>query len=216
MRAAIASAPRRPVFHANLANMLADQGAFDEALEEYSFAISLDPTRPEFHHNLGLLYYRLRKYPSAIDCFDRALVLHPHRLLSVRGRALALLASGDLAGGFAGYDVRFDVDAPGCAPDVQLRSVRQMRIPLWMGEDLTGRTLWVYAEQGLGDTLQFIRFLPLAARRGARIIFDSQAELVRLLQGFPGVAELRREGGRFPSADFQVPLLSLPHRLGIR
>ena len=96
-----------------------------------------------------------------------------------------------------------------------MRTVRKLRIPLWMGEDLTGRTLWVYAEQGFGDTLQFLRFLPLAAARGARIIFDCQPELLRLLREFPGIAELRAEGGRIPAADFQVPLMSLPYRLGI-
>ena len=99
--------------------------------------------------------------------------------------------------------------------DRKLRAVRTIPLPLWQGEELAGRTLYVYAEQGMGDTLQFARFLPLAARRGARIIFDCQPELLRLLANFPELATLRTEGSPLPAADFHLPLMSLPHRLGI-
>ena len=130
-------------------------------------------------------------------------------------RALALLAGGDFARGFAAYDVRFDLEDPSMGFDRKLRAVRSVPLPLWQGEDPAGRTLYVYAEQGQGDTLQFARFLPLVARRGARIMFECPAELMRIFANFPGMAELRQEGSPLPQADFHLPMMSLPHRLGI-
>jgi tetratricopeptide (TPR) repeat protein len=213
-RRALVHAPQTAALHSNLGKLLADQGAFEEAVAECRKAIELEPKRPEYHHHLGLLYHRLGDYSGAIECFDRALLLDPARQMARWDRALAFLAGGDLVRGFADYDLRFDITIPGREPDRQLRSVRRRPVPLWQGEELAGRTLHVYAEQGLGDTLQFVRFLPTAARRGARVIFDCQRELLRLLRGFPGVAELRKEGGPLPEADLHLPLLSLPHRLG--
>jgi hypothetical protein len=100
---------------------------------------------------------------------------------------------------------------------MNLKAVRSIPLPLWQGEALDGKTLFVYAEQGLGDTIQFARFLPLVAKRGARVVFDCQPELVRLLSGLAGVDELRPQfqANPLPAADFHVPLLSLPGRLGI-
>ena len=104
---------------------------------------------------------------------------------------------------------------PSLGFDQKLRSVRSTPLPLWHGEDVTGRTLYVYSEQGLGDTLQFARLLPMAAARGARIVFDCPPELLRLFANFPGIAELRPAGAPLPAADFHAPLMSLAHRLGI-
>jgi Tfp pilus assembly protein PilF len=215
LRRALIYAPQAAIFHSNLGRMLAAENAFDEAMAEYGRALALDPMRPKSHHNLGLLYYRLGNFRAAIECFDRALALDPACRTVLLDRAFALLAAGDWVRGFAGYDERFDLDDPATVPDRQLRSVRRLPLPLWQGEEIGGRTLYVYAEQGLGDTLQFVRFLPLAARRGARIVFDCQPELLRLMRDFPGITELREEGGPLPVADFQLPLMSLPHRLGI-
>jgi tetratricopeptide (TPR) repeat protein len=215
LRRAIAYAPNEAALHSNLGNMLWMNVAFDEAMQEFRRAIELDPNRPEVYHNLGLLYFSLGEYTEAIASYDRALAMQPDNKLIAWDRSLALLASGDLARGFAAYEVRLDLEDRSMGFDPTLRAVRSIPLPLWQGEGLAGKTLYSYAEQGLGDTVQFARFLTLAARRGARVIFDCQPELLRLLANLPGLAELRPAGSPLPAADFHAPLMGLPHRLGI-
>jgi tetratricopeptide (TPR) repeat protein len=215
LKRAVNFAPQAAALHSNLGNMLWMALEFDEAMASFQRALALDPHRYETFHNQGLLHFSLGNFPAAVESYDRALALKPDARLIRWDRALALLAGGDLARGFAAYDERFDLSDPSLGFDRKLQNVRAIPLELWNGEDVAGRTVFVYAEQGLGDTLQFARFLPQLADRGARIIFDCQAELMRLMAAFPGVAELRAEGTRLPEADFHLPLLSLPHRLGL-
>jgi tetratricopeptide (TPR) repeat protein len=215
LQRALLYAPQSAALYSNLGNMLWVTLAFDEARAAFLRALALDATRPEIHHNLGLLQFSLGDYNAAIECYDRGLTLQPGNRTVQWDRALALLASGDYARGFAAYDVRFDLDDPTLGFDRKLRGVRNITLPLWQGEELAGRTLYVYAEQGLGDTLQFARFLPMVAARGARIVFDCAPGLLRLFENFPGIAVLRPEDSPLPPADFHLPMMSLPHRLGI-
>jgi tetratricopeptide (TPR) repeat protein len=215
LRRAANFAPNSTSILSNLGNLLWMSLDYEAAEAIFRRAVELDPHRPETLHNYGLLKFSLGDYKGAIDCYDRLLAQRPENLLVRWDRSLAELASGDLQQGFTDYDVRFDLDDPTMRFDPKLKSVRGAPVPLWQGEDLAGRTLYVYFEQGFGDTLQFVRYLPILARRGARIIFDCQAELVRLLSGVPGIAELRAPGLPMPAADFQIPLLSVPSRLGI-
>ncbi|HUK60662.1 MAG TPA: tetratricopeptide repeat protein [Stellaceae bacterium] len=215
LKRAIAYVPQSAILHSNLGNMLWLAQEFDAAMAEFRLALSLDAARPETYHNLGLLHFALGEHAEAVECYDRALAIVPMNRTIAWDRALALLASGDYERGFAAYDARFDLEDPQFGFDPKLRSVRNTPLPLWQGEDLAGRTLYVYAEQGIGDTLQFARFLPLVAAKDARIIFDSPPELLRLLHNFPGIAELRPMGSQLPAADFHLPLMSLAHRLGI-
>ena len=214
---AVQLAPETGAFWSNLGNLLWMSLRFDEAMAAFRRALALEPDRHETHHNLGLLQFSLGDFAAAVESYDRALALTPGARLVRWDRALALLASGDLAAGFAAYDARFDLDDPTMNFDPLLRQARALAVPLWQGEDLSGKTLFVYAEQGHGDTLQFARFLPLAAARGARVIFACAAELARLMASVPGIAELRvlAPSTPLPPADFQLPLMSLPGRLGV-
>ncbi|HUZ73372.1 MAG TPA: tetratricopeptide repeat-containing glycosyltransferase family protein [Stellaceae bacterium] len=217
LKRAILYAPASGPLYSNLGNLLWMNLEFEESMAAFRRALELAPDRPETLHNLGLLHFSLGDYRAAVDCYDRALALKPDNNLVRWDRALALLAGGDLRRGFEAYDVRFDLDDPTMRFDLKLRAVRTIPLPLWRGEDLAGKTIYVYAEQGAGDTIQFARFIPLLARRGARVIFDCPPDLVRLLSSVPGIAELRSQVGEMPlpQADFQMPLLSLPARFGI-
>jgi tetratricopeptide (TPR) repeat protein len=215
LRRAAGIAPNSTSILSNLGNLLWMMLEFQEAEAVFRRAIELDPNRPETLHNYGLLKFSQGDYAGAIECYQRLLAQRPDNLLVRWDCSLARLASGDLVRGFAEYDVRFDLDDPTMRFDPKLKNVRSAPVPLWQGEDLNGKTLYVYFEQGLGDTIQFARFLPMLAQRGARIVFDCQGELVRLLRGLPGVAELRPPGLPPPPADFQVPTMSLPGRLGV-
>lgn len=215
LRRAVLYSPNSSSIFSNLGNLLWMSLEFEAAEAAFRRAIELEPERPETLHNYGLLKFSQGDYQGAIDCYDRLLAQRPDNLLVRWDRALARLTSGDLTRGFAEYDVRFDLNDPDMRFDPRLKSVRTTPIPLWQGEDLAGRTLYVYLEQGFGDTLQFARFLPILAQRGARIIFDAQPELLRLLRCLPGIAELRPPGSAIPDADFHVPLMSIPSRVGI-
>jgi Flp pilus assembly protein TadD len=215
LKRALLYAPNSAALHSNLGNMLWMELAFDEAMAAFQRALALDPGRPEIYHNLGLLHYSLGQYAQAIECFERSLAIAPGAKLVEWDRTLSLLASGDLARGFAAYDVRFDLEDPTLGFDRRLRAVRSIPLPLWQGEELAGRAIWVYSEQGMGDTIQCARFLPMLAERGARIVLDCPADLARVLGTCAGVTELRPEGAPVPQADFHVPIMSLPSRLDI-
>jgi tetratricopeptide (TPR) repeat protein len=215
LRRATALAPQQAAYHSNLGNVLWMALEFDQAMASFQRALALDAKRAETHHNLGLLHFSLGNFQAAIDCYDRALALKPELQIVRWDRALALLASGDYARGFAAFDERFDFTDPTMNFDPKLQKVRSASLPLWSGEKLAGRTLYVYCEQGFGDIIQFLRFLPFAAERGARIVFDCPNDLLRLVASVPGIAELRGEGQEPPAADFHLPLMSLAGRLGI-
>lgn len=217
LKRAVLYAPPSGPLYSNLGNLLWMNLQFDEAMAAFRRALELASDRPETFHNLGLLHYSLGDYRAAVDCYDRSLALKPESTLVRWDRALALLASGDLRRGFEAYDVRFDLNDPTMRFDLKLRRVRSIPIPLWNGEDLAGKALYLYAEQGAGDTIQFARFIPLLARRGARVIFDCPPDLIRLMSGVPGIAELRSQVGEMapPKADFQLPLMSLARGFGV-
>jgi len=215
LKRALLLAPNSCPIYSNLGNLQWMALDYDDAMASFRKAAAIDPNRPEVYHNLGLLYFSLCNYQAAIECYDRSLALAPGVRLVQWDRALALLAAGDYARGFTAYDIRFDLDDPSMGFDLKLRRVRSVPLPLWQGEEIAGRTIYVYAEQGLGDTLQFARFLPHVARLGARIIFEVPADLMRLMANFPGIAELRSEGNDLPAADFHLPLMSIANRLGI-
>ena len=95
-----------------------------------------------------------------------------------------------------------------------LSSKRSFSQPLWDGSSLAGRTILLHAEQGLGDTIQFIRYAPLVKRRGGTVILECQPALLRLLQSCAGVDRLLAQGSSLPHFDVHAPLLSLPGILG--
>ncbi len=111
---------------------------------------------------------------------------------------------GDFSAGWRGYEARWAVGA--------LASQRRnFTAPLWLGkESLDGKTILLHAEQGFGDTLQFVRYAPLLAGRGAKVVLEVQRELVRLLTCLPGITAVVAHGTPLPGFDFHCPLLSLP------
>jgi hypothetical protein len=111
---------------------------------------------------------------------------------------------GDFAAGWQAYEARWHVG--------WLASQRRdYGAPLWLGkEPLDGKTILLHAEQGLGDTIQFVRYVPLLAAQGASIVLEVQEPLVRLLSGMSGVAKIVARKEPLPPYDFHCPLLSLP------
>jgi tetratricopeptide (TPR) repeat protein len=240
-RRAVAIDPRLGEAHFNLGMMLQASGDEDAAIESYQNAIRAQPDCVPALNNLGTLYKRRDMLPEAIDCYQRALEFHPDfaevlndlgNIFKVQGRidearvcydqtlrirpdnlqarcnrALMDLADGRLAEGWADYEYRSSY------PDFPRRV---WNAPAWRGEPLEGCTLLVHAEQGLGDTLQFVRYLPLLAKENVKLVLEVAPALVPILSesGFGQPAQLVAKGEPLPPHDRQVPLLSLPGVFG--
>lgn len=209
--AAYASAIRlKPDFadaHYNLANALRAVGQLDEAIAAYQEAIRCNPNCAEAHSNLGVVLRSQGRLNEAIASYDKAIELMPDRPEPHWNRAVTLLLAGNYARGWAAYEWRHR------QPWAKPISFTQAR---WKGEDLTGRSILLYAEQGLGDTIQFARFVPLVAARGATVILACQPELRELMRDLAGVRQVVTTGDSLAHFELQCPLMSVPGILGTR
>ncbi|MGO8921223.1 MAG: tetratricopeptide repeat protein [Stellaceae bacterium] len=199
-----------PHAHNNLANALQMRGRHAHAIEHYERALALKPDYVEAHRNLAAALRALNRHAAAIARFEQAIALQPDDAEAHLNAALAHLALGDFAVGWREYEWRWRHGGGG----FQKPAFAQ---PRWLGEgDLAGRTMLLYAEQGLGDTLQFARYVPLLAERGARIVLEVQDGVRALLSRLPGVVACCAQGEALPPFDYHSPLLSLPLALGTR
>ena len=185
----------------NLGNALARQNKIDEGIICYHEALQLKPDFPEAHTNLGSAYVCQNKLEEGLRCFNKALKLD-FEFLSARWNCTLLsLLKGDFEQAWPEYERRWEL--PGTPR-------RDFSEPLWDGSALDGRTILLYAEQGLGDTLQFIRYVPLVKQSGGTVVVECQPALVRLLSTMPGIDRLIAYGSPLPDFDVRAPLLSLP------
>lgn len=144
---------------------------------------------------------------ESIVILRQALTLHPDSPETRWNLGISLLLAGDLENGWPQYERRWDV------PGLQ-EARRHTSVPAWDGRELHGKRLLLWAEQGLGDTIQFVRYAGLVAKRGGRIVLQVQPELKQLFQGLPAVEALVTIDEPSPEVDAQCPLLSLPLILG--
>jgi len=200
--------------HYNLGIVLAKQGRRQEAQAAYREALRLCPDHLDAQNNLGNLHKEMGEFPQALACYEKALRCAPEHPGTRFNRALALLVQGDFDRGLPEYEWRWRTDEfPPCA----------FRQPRWDGSTLTppiqppanaskeaGRTILLHAEQGLGDTIQFIRYAPLVRQRVGRVIVQCQAPLVRLLSTVRGIDKVVGRGSPLTGFDLQAPLASLP------
>ena len=186
--------------HFNRANLLLEAGRLDEAVAGYRCAIEADPRDAGAWCKLGVAQFDRGQLPEAVHCFEQALSLQPGYAEARRNRGMAWLAQGDYARGWPEFEHRLVCD--GFVP-------RVTDGPRWRGEPLAGRTLLVHAEQGLGDTLQFVRYVPLVEKWGGRVRLQVQPALVPLLRQ-SGFERWLLATDESPSYDVQCPLMSLP------
>jgi tetratricopeptide (TPR) repeat protein len=205
---AIACKPDYPTAHLNLANMLYEQGKLDKAIAGYSQAITLKPDFVDAHSNLGNALRKQGKVEEAIAACRQAIAIQPDFPAAHLNLSLALLLKGDFSEGWREYEWRWRGGTSDLIP-------RKFLQPRWQGEDLTGKTLLLHAEQGLGDTLQFARFAPVMANRAAKIILAVQPPLVRLLSEAQWPNVTVNNGAELSGFDVELPLMSLPAVLGM-
>jgi tetratricopeptide (TPR) repeat protein len=198
------AAELKPAFyqaHNNLGAVLSKAGDAEAAHRSFARAAALEPRRAEAHHNLGNALAELGRHAEALASFRHAIALDPTHVQAAFAEAMLLMQCGELREGFAKYECRWRLET---------LPPRGFAAPLWNGEDLAGRTILLHAEQGYGDTIQCLRYVPLVAARGGRVLLEVPSELVRLAQRLPATAKVIARGDALPDFDLQCPLLSLP------
>lgn len=178
-----------------------------EALACHARAVALDPASADAAYGQGIALRDSGNLPAALAALDNALHLRPDDPTARLARGMVALSLGRFAEGWRDYEARWQTAA--LRPEAA-----RFDTPPWLGDvPVEGRTLLLHAEQGLGDTIQFCRYAPVAAARGARVILEVQPPLLRLLACLPGVTLLTR-GAPLPPYDLHAPLMSLPLAFG--
>jgi tetratricopeptide (TPR) repeat protein len=200
-RRAVDLQPDSPEALRNLGVTLSDLGKFDEALASIHKALQLEPGSPDSYLAQGVTLARQGKLERALDSYERAVGLRPDFAEPRRNRAQIWLARGDFERGWPEYVWR--LKCPKC-------HFPNTNCPRWTGDDLHGRSILLVAEQGLGDTLQFIRYASVVQQRGGRVVVACPEPLVRLVSRSPGVDRVVDWNSPLPDCDVHAPLLSLP------
>lgn len=239
---AIALRPGYAEAWSNQGNALLALGQTEAAIASFNHALTLNPQAAATYLNLGNAYQAAGEATLALASYDQALALQPGYLLAMANRCgplkqlyrldeavascnqalaldpqhadtywnrgLALLLQGNLRQGFADYHWRWKRAA--FAP-----IKRNFHQPLWLGDTpVRGKTVLLHAEQGLGDSLQFVRYAQALADLGARVVLEAEPALFELFGTLPGVDQLVRQGQPLPAFDLHCPLLSLPLAMG--
>ncbi len=234
LRRAVELAPDRPEAHTILARALRAQHRFEEALESADEALRLSPSDPQAYRDRGVLLDELRRCDEAIDTYDRAIQLCPGHAETHLNRGVALVKLARFERAISAFD-----EALRCQPDYpearrnraaalltlgdfergrrefeeEVRH-RDRKAPwrpqqLWMGESLEGRTILLHPDQGLGDTIQFIRYAPTLRAMGGQVIVACQKPLVRLAETCPGVEHVIGPDDPLPEFDVHSTLTRL-------
>lgn len=199
----------------NLAIALRDKGELELALANCRRALEINKDYADALANLGVILCDLDRGEEAVAASRRAAELQPRRAVVQNNLAMILLRTGNYEEGWGRFEWRYFCDPRYPA--------RQMDRPRWDGSDLNGRTLLIHAEQGFGDTIQFARYVALAAECVGKVILECPAELRRLFEGLKGMKsekgekiELVVKGEALPAFDVHCPMMSLPAVLGGR
>jgi tetratricopeptide (TPR) repeat protein len=192
--------------YSNRGNTLLELGRLNEALSDYDKAILLKPDYANAYSNRGNTLLELGRLNEALSDYDKAILLKPDYAEAHWNLSLCHLLNGNLRDGWLGYEWRWK------SGDLLSHTKHQNRPePLWLGaESLQDKTIFIYAEQGLGDTIQFCRYIPLLAQLGAKVILEVQPPLLDLLKNLEGVSQIIAQGDALPSFDYRCPLMSLP------
>jgi len=196
-----------PSYSSDLGHVLHRLGRVEEGRVRIRRALELNPNCAEAHVHLGLIAETQGQHAEAIASMDRALALAPDNYDARTTRAMLLLRQGDCAEGWKEYEWRW------LCP---VFSVRALMHPRWDGGPLAGRTILLTVEQGLGDTLQFIRYCPLVKQAGGRVIVSCPRRLFPLLSSVAGIDSFVADDGPLPEFDVYTSLMSLPGLVGTR
>ncbi len=207
-RRAAQLAPGVPAIQYNLSNVLEAACAWDEALEVAQSALNQRPDDPLMLHHLGVALHNVGKFPEAPDAYSRALALKPDFPMAHCDLASLLILTGDFERGWREYEWRFKAVEPGrFHPKFTAAN-------FWDGSALPGRRILIHTEGGFGDAINYFRYAPLIAQRGARVIVRCKRPLVELFRTLNGIAGVISDDEHLPDFDLHCPLFSLPRVIG--
>jgi len=189
----------------NLGNVADLEGNTAEAYSLHERALSLKPDSALAYNNLGNALLSVGELRPAIERYNKAIALRPDYADAHWNRSLALLVSGNFAQGFPAFEWRLKAN---------IAKTQLFPLPMWKGEALAGRRLLLYAEQGLGDSIHFLRYLPQVLAAGGEVHLALQPQLRRLAELLPGLASITVSGESVPECDLALPLMSLPLACG--
>jgi Tfp pilus assembly protein PilF len=201
----LALLPENTATLSNMGSLLLDQGRLAEARAFLERAVILKPDFAEALSSLGAVLQDQGALDEAMVCYQRSVALDPDAASARWNLALLQLLRGDFTAGWANFESRHRIrrEAPRGFPQ-----------PLWRGEPLAGVRILIHAEQGLGDNLQFLRYVPMVAAMahaaGGSVILDVPVRLRRLAAGLSGIIQVVSSGDPLPPFDCHCPLMSLP------
>lgn len=225
----------------NLGIIFRMQGRFEEETAFYQKALQLNPRSPQAFFNLGHAFFQKEEFEKALACYEKVIQLNPDSLQAYMNLGLVLRIKGYNERALASYRKAVQIDPDNAAAHWNLSNVllltgnygegweefewfrktedcsKRQRFfpqPLWNGADIKGKTILLHAEEGFGDTLQFIRYAPLVVQRGANVIVESQKELTRLLRNMKGLIDVISHDEELPRFDTHCPMMSLPRVFG--
>jgi Flp pilus assembly protein TadD len=202
---AVELAPNLAVAHFGLGSALANQGKISQAIAAFRSALRLNYQAA--HCNLGVALLLTGFFDEAAAELNHAMAFNPNDAVAHWNHALLNLLRGDWGRAWPEYEWRWRWN--------QFPSRRrQFTQPMWRGEELGGKTILLHAEQGFGDTIQLVRYLPLVSSRGAKVVVECQDELLPIFQRLPGDYRWVRFGQELPAFDVHCPLASLPMVFG--
>ncbi len=209
---------------------------FEQAIADYEKALQIDPDHATTHRNLGLVHLRFGRYDAASSCLDRAIVLDPDRPLFLVSKGLLEIERRQLSEAFAAYhralviepdnaDAQWNLsllnmlmgnfDAGWIGWEARWKATgaveRTFAQPRWHGQEaIAGKTILLHADEGIGDAIQFSRYVPMVAALGAHVILEVHQAVHPLLSGLHGVSHSQPRNSPLPEFDFHCELSSLP------
>jgi Flp pilus assembly protein TadD len=209
LRHALTLQPDHAETHNRLGIVFSGQGRPERAVECHLKAIELSPGSLPAWSNLGMALEAQNKVAAAAAAYEQALAIDPKNPTVKYNLGIARLTNGELRRDvWLKYEFRWVV--------LRENPQRNFAQPYWRGEPLTGKSILIYAEQGLGDTLQFVRYAAVLADQGATVHVEVQPPLKALLADLPGATSVIAKGEPLPPFDFHCPLLSLPFAVNTR
>lgn len=202
-RRAIQARPGMVEAHCNLGNILRERQDYDAALVQYEAALATAPGHATLMANKAVTLHEMGRFEDALAAYAAALARDPDDAECRRNRAMTLLLLGRLEEAWPDYEWRWKTAR--FAPER-----RTWRKPRWTPSEGTQGTVLVHAEQGMGDCIQFARYLPRLRDAGQHVVLECPEPLVRLMQSVDGVVQVVARGDPLPSHDFHIPLMSLP------
>ena len=235
---AIRLRPTLAEIHSNHGNVLRNLKRFDDALVSYDRAIQLNPGLAEVHSNRGSVLRILKRLNEALLSYERAIELNPNLAEAYSGQGCALLELKHLDDALASFDRAIQLDPEHAdahfnkshlklltgdfdegwrlyewrrKSSTYKNSIRKFERPLWLGQDsIAGKTILVHAEQGLGDVIQFCRYLPALKSLGSKVVFEVPSSLMALISTLKCDVVVVERGKQLPYFDIQCPIMSLP------